>query len=101
MPFDKINRTLNKVNRTTNNLQQAHRNVNRMTSDRNNSGGGLFNRKKNEPSQADEGWVCKCGVKNTTKFCGECGSAPLVCPNCNIRVESKFCQECGTKISDE
>jgi len=63
-----------------------------------NKTGGMFT-KKAKPEA--ESWVCKCGAQNTAKFCGECGSAPAMCPKCKIRVESKFCQECGTAIPSE
>lgn len=50
-------------------------------------------------SPSDE-WQCKCGAKNTGKFCQECGNqkpAPAgqwTC-DCGTANTGKFCQECG------
>lgn len=56
--------------------------------------------------QGDAQWVCKCGIRNTGKFCMECGarrpeSAPSYrCSNCGWTPQDpkkppKFCPECG------
>ena len=50
-----------------------------------------------------EEWNCKCGTKNSGKFCTNCGSAKPTgkeCPNCKAVNDegSKFCKECGTKL---
>ncbi len=53
-------------------------------------------------------WVCKCGTKNTGKFCMECGTSKEevtkksgFCPQCGKPVAegSKFCGECGAKLN--
>ena len=47
-----------------------------------------------------DGWLCSCGVKNTGKFCSECGarkpelSDSWVC-TCGKGNTGKFCSECG------
>lgn len=53
----------------------------------------------------DNPWFCgNCGVKNTGKFCTECGSKkniPAFCSNCGYKVEGEtpnFCPECGNKF---
>ncbi|HBD63691.1 MAG TPA: virion core protein (lumpy skin disease virus) [Clostridiales bacterium] len=52
-------------------------------------------------SSSDE-WQCKCGAKNTGKFCQECGN-PKPAPsgqwtcNCGTVNTGKFCQECGNQ----
>ncbi|WFA07975.1 SPFH domain-containing protein [Tissierella sp. Yu-01] len=53
----------------------------------------------------DNAWFCgNCGVKNTGKFCTECGtkkSTPAFCSNCGYKVEGdtpNFCPECGNKF---
>ena len=53
-------------------------------------------------------WVCKCGAKNTGKFCVSCGMSKeeatavkeLKCPKCGAPYTegSKFCGECGQKL---
>lgn len=56
-------------------------------------------------TQASDEWTCKCGAKNTRKFCMECGDPKPVqseagvwfCPGCGAKNTSKFCMECGTK----
>lgn len=59
-----------------------------------------------QQAQGDPQWVCKCGMKNTGKFCMECGarrpeSAPSYrCSNCGWTPQDpkkppKFCPECG------
>lgn len=56
-----------------------------------------------EPSGAENpagSWTCSCGVTNTGKFCGNCGSAKpapagsWVC-DCGAQNTGKFCGECG------
>lgn len=45
-----------------------------------------------------DGWVCRCGKVNTSKFCSECGEPKphdgWVC-SCGAVNKGKFCQECG------
>ena len=51
-----------------------------------------------------DAWKCACGAVNTSKFCGECGSAKPVpvaaggwtCA-CGAVNKGKFCGECGAK----
>lgn len=48
-----------------------------------------------------EGWVCKCGAKNSGKFCMECGSPKpeddsWTC-HCGSVNKGNFCPECGSK----
>lgn len=53
------------------------------------------------PSPANE-WQCKCGAKNTGKFCQECGNpkpepaGQWTC-SCGAVNTGKFCQECGNQ----
>ena len=56
-----------------------------------------------QPKQdAADGWQCKCGAKNTGKFCTECGSpkpagdGSWTC-SCGAKNKGKFCPECGSK----
>lgn len=54
-----------------------------------------------QPTTADAGaWVCRCGHKNTGKFCGECGEAKpddkWTC-TCGHENTGNFCGECGNK----
>lgn len=64
-----------------------------------------------QQAQGDAQWVCKCGMKNTGKFCTECGarrpeSAPSYrCSNCgwtpqNPQKPPKFCPECGNPFDE-
>ncbi len=52
------------------------------------------------PEQKEAAWTCECGVRNTGKFCGECGKqkpAPAgswAC-ECGAQNTGKFCSECG------
>ncbi len=62
------------------------------------------------PVKEQEEWLCKCGTKNTGKFCTSCGmskenaQAESVkenrCPNCHTPYPegAKFCGECGHKL---
>lgn len=48
-------------------------------------------------------WTCECGIKNTGKFCCNCGKPKVnkkQCKNCKAINEpnDKFCGECGTKL---
>ena len=71
---------------------------------------------RREAAAAADCWTCKCGAKNTGKFCSECGSprpeAPAtwtckcgakntgkVCPGCGKKnaADVKFCPDCGKK----
>lgn len=53
--------------------------------------------------QTSKEWICKCGEKNTGKFCTECGSkkpATYKCDKCGWEpkdktVPPKFCANCG------
>lgn len=46
-------------------------------------------------------WVCpKCGSKNTTNFCGNCGeqrpgTTKWTCPDCKTENTTNFCTTCG------
>ncbi|WP_312810833.1 SPFH domain-containing protein [Sedimentibacter sp.] len=55
---------------------------------------------QNAQTASTDGWQCKCGEKNTGKFCKECGEpkpAPAGQWNCSCGATNtgKFCQECG------
>ena len=59
---------------------------------------------KVESKQQDlKEWTCKCGVKNSGKFCTECGSkkpATYKCDKCGWEpkdktAKPKFCANCG------
>ena len=58
---------------------------------------------RREAAAAADGWTCKCGAKNTGKFCSECGSprpeGEWVCPGCGKKnaADVKFCPDCGKK----
>ena len=58
---------------------------------------------RREAAAASDGWTCKCGAKNTGKFCSECGSprpeGEWVCPGCGKKnaADVKFCPDCGKK----
>lgn len=52
-----------------------------------------------EAAPADNSWTCKCGSKNTGKFCAQCGapkpvSNSWVCA-CGAENTGKFCSQCG------
>ena len=49
------------------------------------------------PASQEKGWVCKCGVRNTGKFCTECGAAAGWVCSCGQMNKGKFCSECGAK----
>ena len=55
-----------------------------------------------QAQQAEAGWLCSCGHRNSGKFCAECGKPKpaepegWVCPKCGNRNTGKFCAECGT-----
>ena len=61
--------------------------------------GDLYKMGGNKPQAAD-GWKCKCGTVNTSKFCSECGEAKPTngwkC-SCGAENKGKFCSECGAK----
>ena len=42
-------------------------------------------------------WTCKCGTRNTGKFCTECGSFQGWICSCGSVNKGKFCPECGAK----
>lgn len=49
---------------------------------------------------ASDAWVCRCGTKNTGKFCTDCGNPKPVSTeqwtcSCGTVNTGKFCQECG------
>ncbi len=59
--------------------------------------------KSENKEQTSKEWTCKCGAKNTGKFCTECGSkkpATYKCNKCGWEPEDKtqppkFCANCG------
>ena len=56
---------------------------------------------RREAAAASDGWTCKCGAKNTGKFCSECGSPRPEAPatwtcKCGAKNTGKFCSECGS-----
>lgn len=56
---------------------------------------------RREAAAAADGWTCKCGAKNTGKFCSECGSPRPEAPatwtcKCGAKNTGKFCSECGS-----
>lgn len=56
---------------------------------------------RREATAAADGWTCKCGAKNTGKFCSECGSPRPEAPatwtcKCGAKNTGKFCSECGS-----
>ena len=56
---------------------------------------------RREAAVASDGWTCKCGAKNTGKFCSECGSPRPEAPatwtcKCGAKNTGKFCSECGS-----
>lgn len=62
---------------------------------------GQKQQSQNPVQPAAEGWVCKCGEKNSGKFCMECGSPKpeddsWTC-SCGSVNEGNFCPECGSK----
>lgn len=54
------------------------------------------------PAPAGDTWTCSCGVQNTGKFCGNCGSpkpaqaGPWTC-SCGMQNTGNFCGNCGSK----
>lgn len=48
-------------------------------------------------------WLCKCGAKNKTNFCSECGAPKdffyWIC-SCGTKNHGKFCIECGRKLEE-
>jgi len=64
----------------------------------------LFDMKKQQEQNKNDGWNCDCGHTNfTSNFCGECGkpqpvkvtSTEWICECGNPNTTSKFCGECG------
>lgn len=59
-------------------------------------------------SEYKEEWICKCGAKNTGKFCTECGTKRISTYKCNKcgwepedkTVPPKFCPECGDAFDE-
>lgn len=56
---------------------------------------------RREAAATADGWTCKCGAKNTGKFCSECGSPRPEAPatwtcKCGAKNTGKFCSECGS-----
>ena len=56
---------------------------------------------RREAVAAADGWTCKCGAKNTGRFCSECGSPRPEAPatwtcKCGAKNTGKFCSECGS-----
>lgn len=56
---------------------------------------------RREAAAAADCWTCKCGAKNTGKFCSECGSPRPEAPatwtcKCGAKNTGKFCSECGS-----
>jgi len=95
MPLNNLNKTLTKVNRTLATVSRTQNTV-RNVSNQADRSRRQRTQKANERA-ADNAWKCSCGQSNQTNFCGGCGSAPAVCPNCDIIVDSKFCPDCGTE----
>lgn len=64
--------------------------------------------KSENKEQPSKEWICKCGEKNTGKFCTECGSkkpATYKCNKCGWEpqdktVPPKFCPECGDAFDE-
>lgn len=60
-------------------------------------------REEERTEQTSKEWTCKCGEKNTGKFCTECGTkrpATYKCDKCGWEpkdktVKPKFCANCG------
>lgn len=53
-----------------------------------------------QQGQSAQGWTCECGVKNSGKFCSECGKPKPQEPEtwtcaCGQVNSGKFCSECG------
>lgn len=65
--------------------------------------------KPENKEQTSKEWTCKCGAKNTGKFCTECGSKKTATYKCNKcgwepkdkTVPPKFCPECGDAFNKE
>lgn len=55
--------------------------------------------KSSSTVQSGSEWICGCGVKNTGKFCTECGKARTISNvwicSCGTKNTGKFCTECG------
>ncbi len=55
--------------------------------------------------EAEDGWNCSCGARNTGKFCSNCGSKRPTAPgswvcSCGASNTGNFCSECGNKRPD-
>ncbi len=52
-----------------------------------------------QQSAKEDSWICKCGAKNTGKFCSQCGEQRHVAGGwtckCGAVNSGKFCSECG------
>ena len=96
-------KSVNDATRTVGNVQRTTQNVQRTVGSIG-SQGSKQNAKKNQAKDAS--WSCGCGLTNTTKFCGGCGSpAPseLTCPKCKWKrplenSAQKFCGNCGNQL---
>ncbi len=61
---------------------------------------GMPNNAAMQRQNAAQGWICECGVKNSGKFCAECGKPKPQEPEswtcaCGQVNSGKFCCECG------
>lgn len=61
---------------------------------------GMPNNAVMQRQNAAQGWICECGVKNSGKFCAECGKPKPQEPEswtcaCGQVNSGKFCCECG------
>ena len=100
-----VNQQTNIAN-TPNNQQEVNQQANIENAQNNqqevNNTANTQNEQKNNVNKTGE-WACKCGAKNSGKFCSNCGSPKPVgkqCKNCKAMNDenSKFCSECGTKL---